>query len=123
MPRSGPRPRRSTRSTPDGFDLVVDYAGFDTTQKALNAVKRGGTVVQVGLGKPTFTIVTPTLLGRTIIGSLGGTVEDIEEVFALMAKGEITPVYEEIAFDEIGAGLERLKNNQVTGRLVARFGN
>ena len=54
------------------FDLVVDYAGFDTTQKALNAVRRGGTVVQVGLGKPTFTVITPTILGRPLVGFLGG---------------------------------------------------
>ncbi|MGE2713154.1 zinc-binding dehydrogenase [Mycolicibacterium litorale] len=105
------------------FDLIVDYAGFDTTQKAVNAVKRGGTVVQVGLGKPTMTLITPTILGKTLIGSLGGTVTDIEEVFDLMLRGEITPVYTEIPFDEIGAGLDRLKNNEVTGRLVARFGD
>lgn len=105
------------------FDLVVDYAGFDTTQKALAAVKRGGTVVQVGLGRPTFTIATASILGKTIVGSLGGTVEDIEEVFDLMLRGEITPHFTEIAFDEIGDGLERLKNNQVTGRLVALIGD
>ena len=39
----------------------------------------------------------------------------------MLAK-EIEPAYTEISFDEIGSGLERLKNNQVTGRLVARFG-
>lgn len=104
------------------FDLVVDYAGFDTTQKAVNAIKRGGKVVQVGLGKPTFTIATPTILDKTIQGSLGGTVQDIEEVYDLMLKGEITPTYEEIPFEEIGAGLDRLRGNRVTGRLVARFG-
>lgn len=106
-----------------GFDLIVDYAGFDTTQKAINAIRRGGKVVHVGLGKPTFTVFTPTILGKTLIGSLGGTVTDIEEVFDLMLAGEITPVYEEIAFDSIGGGLERLRNNQVNGRLVARFGD
>ena len=105
------------------FDLVVDYAGFDTTQKALAAVHRGGKVVQVGLGKPTFTVATPLILGRTLEGSLGGTVADIEDVFGLMLRGEIQPVYTEIAFEEIGAGLEKLKNNEVTGRLVARFGD
>lgn len=105
------------------FDLVVDYAGFDTTQKALNAVKRGGKVVQVGLGQPTFTIFTPTILARSIEGSLGGTVEDIEELYDLMLKDELRPAYEEISFDAIGEGLERLKHNQVTGRLVARFGS
>ncbi|MEV5648717.1 alcohol dehydrogenase catalytic domain-containing protein [Nocardia sp. NPDC052254] len=105
------------------FDLVVDYAGFDTTQKALDAVKRGGTVVHVGLGLPTFTVKAPTILGRTLAGSLGGTVDDIEEVFDLLQAREIEPVYTEIAFDEIGEGLERLRRNEVTGRLVARFGD
>lgn len=105
------------------FDLVVDYAGFDTTQKALAAIRRGGTVVQVGLGRPTFTVDAPTILGRTLVGSLGGTVEDIEEVFDLLLAREIEPVYTEIAFEEIGAGLERLRRNEVTGRLVARIGS
>jgi len=103
------------------FDLIVDYAGFDTTQKALSAIKRGGKVVQVGLGKPTFTVATNLMLGRTLQGSLGGTVEDIAELYALMLQGEITPVYEEIPFEGIADGLQRLKNNQVAGRLVARF--
>lgn len=105
------------------FDLVVDYAGFDTTQKALTAVRRGGKVVQVGLGKPTFTISTPSILGKTIEGSLGGTVEDIQELYALMLRGEIRPSYEEIPFNGVGEGLARLKANRVTGRLVARFGD
>ncbi|MGP9582784.1 zinc-binding dehydrogenase [Brachybacterium sp. AOP35-5H-19] len=105
------------------FDLIVDYAGFETTQTALNAVRRGGKVVQVGLGRPTFTIATNSILGKTIEGSLGGTVEDIEEVYDLMVRGEITPRFEEIPFSGIGEGLERLRNNQVTGRLVARFGD
>jgi propanol-preferring alcohol dehydrogenase len=38
-----------------------------------------------------------------------------------MASGEITPTYTEIAFAEIGAGIDRLEAGQVTGRLVARF--
>ena len=105
------------------FDLIVDYAGFETTQKAVNAIRRGGKVVQVGLGKPTFTVATNTILGKSIEGSLGGTVADIEEVFDLMLRGEITPGYEEITFEQVGEGLERLKNNQVLGRLVARFGD
>lgn len=105
------------------FDLVVDYAGFDTTQKAVNAVRRGGKVVQVGLGQRTFTIVTTSILGKSIVGSLGGTVGDIEEVFQLLLTKEIEPAFTTIAFEEIGAGLERLKNNEVTGRLVARFGD
>lgn len=104
------------------FDLVVDYAGYDTTQRALDAVKRGGTVVQVGLGQPTFTINANTILGKTITGSLGGTVEDVEEVYDLFLRKEIEPAYEVIDFEEIGEGLDKLARHEVTGRLVARFG-
>lgn len=109
------------------FDLVVDYAGFDTTAKAIAAVRRGfgddpaGTVVQVGLGESSFTIPTNTILGRNLIGSLGGTVADIEEVYGLLLRKEIEPYYTEIAFEEISDGLRRLAAGQVTGRLVARF--
>jgi propanol-preferring alcohol dehydrogenase len=111
-----------------GFDLVVDYAGFDTTARAIAAVKRGwgpnggGTVVQVGLDQPTFTVPTNTILGRNLIGSLGGTVGDIEEVYDLFVKKEIEPHYTQIAFEEISEGLRRLAAGEVTGRLVARFG-
>jgi len=104
------------------FDLVVDYAGYDTTQRALDAIKRGGTVVQVGLGQPTFTINANTILGKTITGSLGGTVEDVEEVYDLFLRKEIEPAYEVIDFEEIGEGLGRLARHEVTGRLVARIG-
>jgi alcohol dehydrogenase, propanol-preferring len=103
------------------FDLVVDYAGFDTTGKALNAVKAdGGTVVQVGLGLPTITFPSFAILGKNLLGSLGGTVGDIEEVYDLLLKKEIEPYYTEIPFDEIGDGLRRLAANEVIGRLVAR---
>lgn len=114
------------------FDLVVDYAGFDTTARAIAAVRRGGlggdgrrgngTVVQVGLGQPTFTVPTNTILGRDLVGSLGGTVGDIEEVYDLLLSKEIEPYYTEIGFEEIGDGLRRLAAGEVTGRLVARFG-
>jgi len=105
------------------FDLVVDYAGYDTTQAAVDSVRRGGTVVQVGLGLPTFTIQANSILGKTIKGSLGGTVEDVEEVYDLFLRKEIEPAYEVITFDEIGEGLARLARHEVTGRLVARFGD
>lgn len=106
------------------FDLVVDFAGFDTTAKAIAAVRRfGGKVVQVGLGKPEITFPAFTLLGRDLLGSLGGTVGDIEEVYALMAAGEVTPHYTEIGFEDIWDGVQKLAAGQVTGRLVARFGD
>lgn len=106
------------------FDLVVDYAGFDTAAGAIEAIRPGGTVVTVGLGAQTFTIPSNALLrNKNLIGSIGGTVEDIEALYAMMSAGEIAPAYQEIGFEGIPAGLELLESGQVTGRLVARFGD
>ncbi|MEV1025278.1 hypothetical protein [Streptomyces sp. NPDC050264] len=70
-----------------------------------------------------MTIPSNALLrNKNLIGSYAGTVEDIEEPYRLMLDGSIAPVYEEIGFNDIPDGLERLAKGQVTGRLVARFG-
>jgi len=117
--------------TNQNFDLIVDFAGYDTTvTAALSAVKRrmggngeAGTVVLVGMGTGSVTIQQTSLLfGRNLIGSLGGTVSDIEEIYELMAQGDLNPHLELINFDEIPAGLKRLNAGKVEGRLVAVFG-
>lgn len=105
-----------------GFDLVVDYAGFDTTGKALDAVGYGGTVVQVGMGDPNIHITVQQILAnKSLLGSMGGTKDDIAALYELMRTGELEPVWAEIAFDEIPQGIERLEEGSVTGRLVARI--
>src|SRR5690625_6368650 len=43
----------------DTYDVVVDYAGFgETTAKSINAIRRDGTIVVVGMGKLEATINT-----------------------------------------------------------------
>ncbi|MER5185276.1 zinc-binding dehydrogenase [Streptomyces sp. NPDC002896] len=106
------------------FDLVVDYAGFNTAAAAIDAIRPGGTVVTVGIGAREMTIPSIALLrNKNLIGSMGGTVADIEELYQLMLDGSIAPTYEEIGFNQIPDGLDRLAKGQVTGRLVARFGD
>ena len=56
---------------------------------------------------------------RTLIGSAGGTNEDIEALLQLIASGKLVPNIEEISFDEIPAGLERLRKGGLLKRLVA----
>lgn len=106
------------------LDLIVDFAGFDvTTSDALKAVKHGGTVVLVGMGKLTTTIeVTDFITGsKKLIASNGGTPEDIADIYELMAEGKLEPTLTEISFDEIPEGIEKLKRGEVTGRLVAIY--
>jgi len=106
-------------------DVIVDFAGFgETTAKAINAVKMGGMVVQVGLGKTEATISTTSLTGRavTLRGSRGGLMPDaVVEVLKHMEKGELTIAASPITFDEIPEGLDRLAKGGAIGRLVAEL--
>lgn len=105
------------------FDVIVDYAGFDTTAQAIENVRVGGRVVQVGMGKLDATISVKWLILKsvTLVGSQGGTIEDVKGVYDYFATGQIDPAITEIGFDEIPGGLQRLHDGGVLGRLVAIY--
>lgn len=105
------------------LDLVVDYAGHDTTLVALESVRQfGGRVVQVGANKDDVIIRTSVMLrDRELLGSFGGLKDDLEAVLALVADGTLELDYTEIGFEEVNDGLVRLHDGDVTGRLVARI--
>jgi alcohol dehydrogenase, propanol-preferring len=107
------------------FDLIVDYAGFGTTTAdAVDVIRRDGTVVVVGMGKLESTISTKSLILNQchLIGSNGGSKEDIAGVYEYLASGQLNPTITEIDLDGIGQGLDDLKNHKVVGRLVAKVG-
>lgn len=105
------------------FDAVIDYAGFgETTAAAVEAVRRHGTVVQVGLGRATSTLSTFSIVMRelNLVGSLGGDLQDLAEVLDLLATGKLRLATEIIKFEEIGEQIGRLQRGELTGtRLVA----
>ncbi len=107
------------------LDVVIDFAGFGTTTAgALRVVRPGGRVVQVGLGLPEALISTSALVMKrlTLVGSGGGSLEDLAAYYELVVAGKVKPVVQTIGFDDIGEGIERVAAQQVEGRLVAVFG-
>ena len=107
-----------------GFDLIVDYAGFGTTTRAATkAVRRDGRVVLVGMGKLEFTLDTMDMILSevTVTGSQGGTKQDIADVYELLASGEVRPEVTVIGFDDIPQGIDDLRQHRITGRLVAHI--
>lgn len=107
----------------DQLDVIVDYAGFGTTTAdAIETVRFGGRVVQVGMGKLEATINTYALiLGKVqLFGSMGGEKSHIEETLRWMADGELAPVITEIDFEDIPDGIDRLTQGTAVGRLVAK---
>ncbi|KAE8317095.1 chaperonin 10-like protein [Aspergillus transmontanensis] len=102
------------------FDTVVDFAGAGiTTAAAVNAVKPCGRVVVVGLAAKQMNLDTHAVITRniTLQGSIGSSLEELKEVLRLIADGRLSPILEEIFFESIPQGLERLAQGKVTGRL------
>jgi alcohol dehydrogenase, propanol-preferring len=106
------------------LDVICDFAGFGTTTAAaVEAVRDGGTVVLVGMGRAEATIPTPTFISKqlTLVGSLGGSMADVTDVIRLMAEEGLEILITEIPFEQIPDGLERLHQGKVGGRLVAVY--
>lgn len=110
---------------PFELDVIVDFAGFGTTiAKAIQAVRFGGRVVQVGMGRTEATISTERLIMNevTLIGSRGsGPQQTILDVYDLFASGKLTSNITKIGFEDIGEALEQLRRGEVSGRLVATY--
>lgn len=105
----------------EGLEVIVDFAGANkTTADALEAVAPGGKVVVVGMASLNTNINTSSLILKeaSIVGSVGGTPEDIKDVLNLMKEGKVRIDTEEISLEEVPEGLERLKEGKVTSRLV-----
>ena len=106
------------------FDVIVDFAGFGTTTaQAVDVIRRDGTVVLVGMGKLESTINTKSLILNqcNLKGSNGGSKEDVAGIYEYMATGKLNRTITTIGFDEIADGIEKLKNGEVVGRLVASY--
>ncbi|MBQ4651150.1 MAG: alcohol dehydrogenase catalytic domain-containing protein [Oscillospiraceae bacterium] len=103
------------------LELIVDLAGGETTTaEAINAVADYGRVVLVGMATPSYCNAYDLINHRrTLIGSGGGDCEDIEDLLNMIASGDLIPRVEEISFDQIPAGLDRLREGGLTKRLVA----
>lgn len=104
------------------LDVIIDYAGFGTTTaSAIETVRPDGKVVQVGLGHPegTINLQRVTLSRLTLVGSQAGTQEDCANVLQLIKANKLKANITNIAFDEIGEGVQKLARGEVIGRLVA----
>lgn len=107
------------------LDVIVDFAGFDTANSAIEAVRHGGRIVQVGLGSEMATISAQnvTMKEITYVGSTNGERHEAEAVLEMMAQGSIRSNILPITFDEIPASLEKLHHGGVRGRFVALIGS
>ena len=105
----------------DNLDVIIDFAGFGKTlSDAVATVGFKGKVVVVGMGALEFPLNTSTLITRQlkVLGSNGGTQEDIANVLELISKGDLTIDIQLIDFDEVPEKIDVLRERSVERRFV-----
>jgi len=107
-----------------GAAAAIDFVGAPpTAQFGLNCLKRGGTLVVVGLFGSSIPLSLPTLplAMRTIMGSYVGTLEEMKELMALVQKGKVAPIpYSVRPLEEAHSCLMDLKDGKTVGRYVLK---
>ena len=109
-----------------GADVAVVLAANQKVfEQALASLAYGGRLVMVGLPADNAAVSVPifstVLGGRSVIGSIVGTRQDLAEVFALHAAGRTEVVLEPRRLDQINESFEDVLSGRVPARLVMQF--
>jgi len=108
-----------------GADVAVVLATSSTVfEQAYRSLRRGGRMVCVGLPKdgvfplPIFDLV---LGGKSVLGSIVGTREDLREVFALHAAGRTRVITETRSLEDVRGSMAEVLAGTVPARIVFEF--
>ncbi len=104
---------------------AVDLVGTtDTARLALDALRKGGRLILVGLygGEIPLSLVTTIQRALTIQGSHLGSVEELKQVVALAREGKLQPIpIQKRSLSEVSRTLDKLKAGAVVGRVVVEM--
>ncbi|HEY7554567.1 MAG TPA: alcohol dehydrogenase [Candidatus Binatia bacterium] len=104
---------------------AVDFVGAKATAElALDALRKGGRLVLVGLygGMIPLSVGSTILRALTIQGSHVGSVAELKEVVALARAGELQPIpIQKRPLAEVSRTLDELKAGEIIGRVVAEM--
>jgi propanol-preferring alcohol dehydrogenase len=108
-----------------GADVAIALATAPRSfEQAFSSLRRGGRLVCVALpadDKMTIPIFDTVLSGKSIIGSIVGTRQDLTDVFALHAAGRTKVIAEPRRLDEVNICIEEVLSGKVPARLVFTF--
>jgi propanol-preferring alcohol dehydrogenase len=104
-------------------DAVFDFVGSDeSVALAAATVAPGGTVVLVGMGFGTVSVVAG--LGgtlppeTTVLGTVYGSRHDLRDVVALARTGRIEPAVTRFSLDDASQAIQAVADHTVAGRAV-----
>jgi propanol-preferring alcohol dehydrogenase len=102
--------------------LAASPASFD---QAYRSLRRGGRLVCVALpadnGALTVPIFDTVLNGKSVIGSIVGTRNDLADVFALHAAGRTRVMVTDRKLGEVNESIDEVLSGQVPARIVFHF--
>ncbi len=107
-----------------GAHVVLNLApAAQAVEQGFKALRRGGTLVLVGLPQGNFSlpILGSVAKGIRILTSAVGTRQDLREVIALASAGKIKTVAETCRLEEINSVFERMRQGKISGRVVIEF--
>lgn len=109
---------------PRKVDAVVETVGEATWGHSLRSVRPGGTIVVCGA---TTGAMPPSELNRifyqqiSVVGSTGCTQDEFARLLEFIDRTGIRPRTDTLTFDEIPAGMQRLIDGDIFGKLVVDF--
>ncbi|MGO1405984.1 MAG: zinc-binding dehydrogenase [Agrococcus casei] len=109
---------------PRKVDVVIENVGAATWEHTMRAVRPGGTIVVCGA---TTGAMPPAELNRifyqqiSVVGSTACTRDEFVRMLEFLDRTGLRPSTETLRFDEIPAGLGRLVDGEVLGKLVVSF--
>lgn len=96
---------------------AVSKAGF---RQSYDVIRRGGKCVLVGLPPEDMPlpIFNTVLNGVSVIGSIVGTRKDLEECLEFAARGKVKAIIAEKSLDDINEIFADMEKGEITGRIV-----
>jgi alcohol dehydrogenase, propanol-preferring len=90
-------------------------------EQALSVLRNLGTLICIGLATEYLPLSPFKMIvhGLRVLGSSVGTKQELDELMGMAAvRGEVIPITSVHKFEELDELLQKLKQNQVTGRVV-----
>jgi propanol-preferring alcohol dehydrogenase len=105
--------------------VIVLAASLKAYSQSIDLVKRNGKIIFVSLPEGKFELEPAKVVFNrlTLKGSLVGTREDMKEALEFAERGLVKSYIETDSFDKIDDIFQRLRNNDITGRMVVKFDN
>lgn len=107
--------------------VIVFAATKEAYGSAPNFLRPGGTVVAVGLPKDETIIagaspLTLVLKRLNIVGSVTGTLKEVEEALDFTARGLVRPILTKGTLEDVDRFLQLLDQGKLPGRAVLKIG-